>query len=115
MFTMPVQKLKEFDALYGWVIRWLLVLILAGIIFFADGRYVTRLEVQEKEEQLHKLRQEDLAAIHKRVDVLAGDYNENSRKSSEILERISGIEAQNAIILRQIERLQNFNDTSNRP
>lgn len=103
---MPVQQLKKFDELYGWIIRWILVLVLAGIVYFADSRYLTREEVETKEIELYRIRQEDLNLINARIDAHKSETLGVTSVLGQVLERLSSIEAQNVIMLRQIERLQ---------
>jgi len=101
-----MENLKRFDELYGWIIRWALILLLAGVVYFADGRYLTREEVEQKEQQLHRVRNDDLNMLNGRIDTIAASQTANFAKITDVQARLSRIEAQNEIIIRYIERVQ---------
>ena len=112
MRTMPVQKLKEFDQTYGWIFRWLLMLVLFGILFLADGRYLTRDEAVEKEGDYLAMREADMAHIDNRIDALAALHAGDFSSLDDIKSRLSRIEAQNEIVIRYIERQQLRRETN---
>jgi hypothetical protein len=104
---MAMKQLKEFDQNFGWILRWLLMLVLFGIVFIADGRYLTIESAEEKETHYLSMREHDLNKIYNRIDALATAHSVDYSKIEDIQSRLSRIEAQNEIILRYVERQQN--------
>lgn len=99
-----MEKLQRFDTLFGWVIRWFALILVAGILFFADQRYITAEEAKLKESQYHKIRQDDLLLLNKQIESVRGEAQEANKRSGLILERLNRIEAQGEIMLRYFER-----------
>jgi hypothetical protein len=99
-----MDKLQRFDTLFGWVIRWFALILVAGILFFADKRYVTAEEAKLKESQYHKIRQDDLLLLNKQIESIRDEAHEANKRSGVILERLNRIEAQGEIMLRYFER-----------
>lgn len=103
---MPIDKIKQLDSSYGWIVRYLVILIFAGVIFYADQRYPTRAEIEQKEKRAQQIRKEDLAEINRRIMGITSNNATNLDKISRIDARLSRIEAQNEIIIRSLEKLQ---------
>jgi len=107
---MPLNYLKKFEESgIGILTRYLLILTLAGVLFLADQRYPTRVEIEKKERQLHAMRAEDLADINRRIIAVTSNNSENLDRIGGIDNRLSRIEAQNEIIIRALEKIQNGN------
>lgn len=100
-----IDSLREFENRHGWIVRYLVILMFAGAIFFADSRYPTREEIGRKEANLHKMREEDLRELHRRIQYATDNNADNLNRISESNSRLARIEAQMEIIIRTLEKI----------
>lgn len=100
-----MQKLREFDQNYGWIARWGLMILASWMLLFADSRYVRREEIQKYINQVQTIRSEDLQAIHTSIERTQRDYQTGNLDIRTLESRLSRLEAQNELIIRQLERL----------
>ena len=111
-----MQKIKDFDSAFGWIIRWAIMMLVAYAVLFADTRYLKRDEVEKYMQEFHKMRSDDMASIYSSIErVKAEAITATERNRASVLEadkvaramegRLARIEAQNEIIIKSLERM----------
>jgi len=95
---MTLQKLNS----YQWVIIPICTLILGGIVFNADARYVKGEYLREKEQVMHKIRQEDMLAINNAINRVE---LESKAKYAKLDGMIEAGRIESADINRRLERI----------
>lgn len=99
-----VKRLKDFETTYGWIIRYAVILVVLGVVYIADTRYLTREEIEAKELHYLKVRQEDLSKIDNKIDGLRNENTATLALLNEIKATVRGIEAQTEILIKDMER-----------
>lgn len=88
------DTLKSFDLTWGWIIRWVLMLMVAVLVMTADGRYFKREEIEPAMLKLHQMRQEDMAAIYNRIEAVRLEAMTSDRIVRSLEGKIASLEAQ---------------------
>jgi hypothetical protein len=107
---MTVQKLNA----YQWIITPFAVLLLGGILFTADARYVKHEALKEKEAMMHRVRESDMLALGNsinRVELAAkakaakleGMIEAGRVESQDINRRLERIIAQLEMVLKRMD------------
>jgi phosphate/sulfate permease len=96
--AMTIQKLNS----YQWIITPICALLLAGVMFTADARYVKHEHMRDKEATFHRVRENDIAAITAHIGRVELEAKAKASKLEGMIE--SGrVEAQD--INRRLERI----------
>lgn len=98
-------KLKNFDITFGWLIRWLLLVLVGYAVLYADTRYVKREEVRSYIQELQQMRSEDMSQIYSRIESVRSEAMSADVIVRSLESRMARIEEQNKAISNNLERL----------
>lgn len=104
-----METLRNFDQRYGWIAKWMWPIVIGVVVFFADGRYLTRTEVEAKEVRYHEMREKDIAMLNQEIQSVR-QYSDTINTEINGLKMLLGrISAQNEMILNDLRGNRNKN------
>lgn len=100
-----IDRLKTFDITYGWIIRWILMLVVGYALLFADTRYLKRAEVDDYMQRFHELRKDDMDQIYSRIERVRSEAQSSDAIVRTLEGKLERITAQNEIIMQRLNKL----------
>jgi predicted component of type VI protein secretion system len=96
------MTVTQFESRYGSLARWVVVLIIAVGVMYGNTQWVTHAQMREKEQMLHKIRQEDMLAIGNTISRVEA---EGKAKYARLEVRVEAGRTESADINRRLERI----------